>query len=279
MRLDPAPGTLFNLADCEERAGKLASSWLHWQQLVDTLRSRPNDERLPVAQKHVSDLAPRLPRLRVRWVGAPPQGATVKRDGVEMGEPSMNNAIPIDPGPHVVEVSAPNRKSKTFNVTTKEASVTDLDIALEETTPTKPETKPIEKPSVVQGETHQGEVQKPIPEQPQQQESSGSPGLSAVGWVSTILGGLLTVGGTLFGVGAIAQKSSVESQCNTEKVCTPDGASAASSGQAFATASTVMLVAGPILVAAGVTLIIVGGKSSQTKVLASPTSLVIEGRF
>ena len=34
QRLDPAPGTLINLADCEEHVGQLARAWQHWREAI-----------------------------------------------------------------------------------------------------------------------------------------------------------------------------------------------------------------------------------------------------
>jgi TolA-binding protein len=33
LRLDPAPGTLLNLADCEEHIGRTATAWAHFREL------------------------------------------------------------------------------------------------------------------------------------------------------------------------------------------------------------------------------------------------------
>src|SRR5450755_3617279 len=37
QRLDPAAGTLLNLADCEEHRGKVATAWQLFRQVVDSL--------------------------------------------------------------------------------------------------------------------------------------------------------------------------------------------------------------------------------------------------
>src|SRR5580692_11189003 len=44
QRLDPAPGTLLNLADCEEHLGQLASAYEHFKTAVETMA--PSDDRI-----------------------------------------------------------------------------------------------------------------------------------------------------------------------------------------------------------------------------------------
>ena len=39
-RLDPAIGTVFNIADCEEKLGRLATSWTLFQEVVQRLPVR-----------------------------------------------------------------------------------------------------------------------------------------------------------------------------------------------------------------------------------------------
>src|SRR5687768_16841895 len=43
QRLDPAPGTLLNLADCEERRGLIASAWSHYTEA--STQFKPGDTR------------------------------------------------------------------------------------------------------------------------------------------------------------------------------------------------------------------------------------------
>src|SRR6185436_7071846 len=47
LRLDPATGTLVNLADCEEQIGRTASAWQHWRAAADRLPA--GDKRRAIA--------------------------------------------------------------------------------------------------------------------------------------------------------------------------------------------------------------------------------------
>src|SRR5262249_53016185 len=104
QRLDPAAGTLLNLADCEERQGKLATAWQHFAEARDKLPR--GGFRHPLAQERIDALAPRVPHLTLRLEPGAPADARAFRDGVELGLPSLGLALPIDPGKHVLVVRA-----------------------------------------------------------------------------------------------------------------------------------------------------------------------------
>src|SRR5262245_59132112 len=61
QKLDPAAGTLMNLATCEEKLGKLASAWQHWKEALDALPQK--DDRVTFAKGRVDELEKKLPRL------------------------------------------------------------------------------------------------------------------------------------------------------------------------------------------------------------------------
>jgi hypothetical protein len=117
-RLEAAPGTLFNLADCEEHLGELASAWDHFRGVVEQLP--PDDERVTYARVHSAALEPRLPRLTVVVADGSPAGTRVVRDGVELGVASLGVAVPLDPGPHSMVVVAPGRVDRPVGLTLKE---------------------------------------------------------------------------------------------------------------------------------------------------------------
>jgi hypothetical protein len=113
-RLDPAAGTLANLAGCEEELGRIASAWQHWREVADQLPA--SDKRRPRALERAARLEQRLPRLIITLAASAPGDAEVRRDGVPLGAASLGVPLPADPGRHVVVVSARGRPSRSFEV-------------------------------------------------------------------------------------------------------------------------------------------------------------------
>jgi len=126
LRLDYAPGSLLNLAACEERLGRLASAWQHYVQLSELLP--PSDERRGYARERAATLERRLPRLTIRLTKRE-LGARVSRDDVELGSASLGEPLPVDPGEHRVVVDAPGRAAAQFFVTVREGERRVLDVA------------------------------------------------------------------------------------------------------------------------------------------------------
>src|SRR5262245_14345984 len=81
-RLDPAHGTLFNLAACEEERGKLASAWAAFRKLVDVAPAE--DERVIEASARLKALEERVPRLRLVLSGPLPADHALELDGVTL---------------------------------------------------------------------------------------------------------------------------------------------------------------------------------------------------
>ncbi len=109
LRLDAATGTLIALAICHEAEGKTASAWAEFSEGAAAAAREGRTDRVEFAQERAHALAPRLARL---VVNVPPElqrlsGVQIKRDGVELGAAIWGSAIPVDPGPHRIEASAP----------------------------------------------------------------------------------------------------------------------------------------------------------------------------
>jgi hypothetical protein len=220
QRLDPAAGTLLNLADCEEHRGKLATAWQLFRQLAEGLAS--NDDRLPVARQRASALEKRLPHLTIRYAGTPPSGTKIRRGDVELGLPSLGSALPVDPGAYTVTTSAPGFKTASFQVTLAEGASSVLDVQVGPST---------------------GDVTMETP-------ASGSP--RTAGWVVAGIGAAGLVTGAVAGVLTLGRKSTVDANCDADtKKCNSEGYDAAQSGKTLGMVTTAGLIVGALGVGVG----------------------------
>lgn len=117
-RIDPATGTLLNLAACHEAEGKFASAWLEYATAVVAARRDRRPDRVKYAEEHMQALEQKLSRLTVL---VPEESdlpeLELRLDGVVIGRAARGVPTPVDPGEHVVEASAPGRE--TWRVTVK----------------------------------------------------------------------------------------------------------------------------------------------------------------
>ena len=65
QRLDPAGGTILNLALCHEQEGRLARSWSEFKEAMVVAKRDGRRDRELEAANHVSALEPRLSRLTI----------------------------------------------------------------------------------------------------------------------------------------------------------------------------------------------------------------------
>lgn len=113
-RLDPAVGTLIYLADCHERAGRVATAWVTWRSAHAASVSTNQRDRAEMAKKRADALEPTLPRLTVTAKDTP--GVSVKRGSEELRRASWGSPLPVDPGESVVTASADGYETFTKTV-------------------------------------------------------------------------------------------------------------------------------------------------------------------
>ncbi len=107
-RLDPAVGTLFNLALCERRRGRLASSWSLYRKVLQKLS--PGDRRIPVAKQAAQELEPQLPQLTVEVRGKLPPGASLRRNALALSPSLVGTPLPVDPGTYTIVYAVPGHE-------------------------------------------------------------------------------------------------------------------------------------------------------------------------
>jgi hypothetical protein len=220
-RLEPAPGTLLNLADCEERTGKLATAWQRYSRVAEQLP--PADERHALAQERAAALEKRMPRLKIT---APP-GVSVFKDDVQLGGAALGVALPVDPGPHVVLVSAPDRFDRRYDVVVRERQVLELDA-------------------------------RPGDAAPARVQPTTSPRRTA-GWIAGGVG-LAAVGvGTYFGLRALGDRSTSDSLCPGNACVNARGLEAYEDARTHARVADVAIGVGIVALATAAFLVITGG--------------------
>lgn len=109
QRLAPAIGTEFNLADCREHEGKLASAWAAFLDVVDQTHKRGEGQREAAARARAAALAPRLGKLTIEVSTSLARVADVevRRDGELVPREAWGVGLPVDAGDHEIEVRAP----------------------------------------------------------------------------------------------------------------------------------------------------------------------------
>lgn len=256
-------GTLLNLGDCYEKNGQNASAWATYNDALNLGRRQNRPEFEEFARKKVADLEPHLVRLTIK---VEPKvmvdGLTIQRDGVAIDSGAWGSAIPIDPGPHEMTVSAPQKVPQKVPVTIDpNAPNTDFVVpALVDV--------PVEKPKI--------EFVTKVVEKPTFWTTPRTIGLVVGGvGIATLIGGAATGGA------AAATWSSAKSSCNAgaNGLCTPgsDGPSLSGTASTLATASTVLFIAGGVITAGGAVLFLLGGSKtppepqSTTTVKVSPS--------
>lgn len=113
QELDPGMGTLYRLAECYEKLGRLASAYEHFMEVANTAAEANKADRALVAKNRALALEPRVAKLTIDLSPevASIKGLDVRRDGKPVDRALWGSPIPVDPGDHVVTVHAPRKKT------------------------------------------------------------------------------------------------------------------------------------------------------------------------
>jgi serine/threonine-protein kinase len=110
QRLDPGVGTLLNLGDCYEHVGRNASAWLRFREAASAALSAGQTEREQIARDRAAALEGKIAKLVVRAPARRIDSLQIARDGAPIDPALWGEPVPVDPGPHDVEASAPHKK-------------------------------------------------------------------------------------------------------------------------------------------------------------------------
>ncbi|HET9953965.1 MAG TPA: hypothetical protein VFQ61_05660 [Polyangiaceae bacterium] len=136
-RLDPQPKAFLNLADCEEKLGRLVAAQTHLVEARDLASSPAAAPLRNIAEERLRTLEARLPKLALRLASNAPEATRVWRDDVELGAVSLNVALPLDPGAHRVVVQHQGAR-RDYSVVLAEAESRELEVTPFADTPPAP---------------------------------------------------------------------------------------------------------------------------------------------
>jgi len=246
---DAALGALLNLADCLERDGRMASAYGRWGDAIDYALKK-GDDRAKFARERREEIRPKLSFVTLAVKGAA-DDLTVFKGDTKLSKGAFGTALPTDPGDTVIQV------------------VRGADQVLWETTVVlaEAEQKTVEVPLDVIAQANTATMKKRT-STTGRTGPRGDLGDAPEGFWSTqriagfvVGGGGLLVAGAGFALGGIAQgkQSDLDAECSAggeTRYCTDKGLEIAQTARTFAEASTYTLVAGGIVVAVGITVII-----------------------
>ena len=268
LALARVANTLFNVSRCDERDGKLTAALQKWREGVSLLG--PGDERLAVANGRLGALEARAPKITFARGAELPAGAQVVVDGARSALPAFGEALPFDPGDHVVIVDAPGRMPQRLEVTLAERDRKELVLAAG--------------PALTRG---------PAPTSTATATTTTPPppsGMGARRAAAFVTGGLGLAGLAAFGVtgGLVLERDGRIQKACPDKVCNADGRALIDGGAPLMIANAVSLGVGIAGLGAAALLLLTGGgerRESGGEVAVAPVVLpsgggaVIAGKF
>ena len=239
-RLNPLPGTLLNLAVCHEEEGLLASAYAELREARALAERDQRADRVTLADEHMRAIEPRMSALVV-LVGpeADTPGLAITRDGTPIGRPAWGGRMPVNPGEHVLEASAPGKKSWKITVAVgANADVKTVTLAqLEDLKTAAP--IPV--------------VPEHVPEPAREEATHSAGGLSArrEAALAVVGAGVAAIGvGAYFGVRAIGYHGDPGAICTTNP-CSQPSVTLNNEAKLAADVSTVTLILGAAGLATG----------------------------
>ena len=267
QRLDPGLGTEFNLADCYEQLGKIATAWAMFVEVASATKAQGQIARSQAARQRADAIASKVSHLVVAVPTNHARGLVVKNDGTVVGAMQWGIAIPIDPGPHVIQMTAPGRKAWESTIVVLPDGLTmaipmpALEMADGSSSPSEPS-----------GPPDQGGSEDEHPAPRKHDTELGAQGVSAIA-----LGGVGALGlivGTAEGLASLSKHNESNNGCANNVCSAAAGAErdgAIHAGNWSTAAYTVGVIAG----AAGVLLWVMRPSPAASKTSASRCSLAI----
>jgi hypothetical protein len=257
QRLDAGLGTLLYLADCYEKANRLASAWATFKEAESIAMGRSDEGRAQVARQRYSAIEPKLSKLWIKVADGNDPATDVRRDGEPVPRESWGIALPTDAGDHLIEASAPGRKPWSSKVVVAgEGNNVAVDVPVLETAPVTATT-----PSTT---TSAAPIEPAKPS-----DTGGGNGPSTQRTLGLVFGGVGIAGvalGSYFGLRAKSKNhdSLADCQADNHNLCTSDGVNLRNAALSSARLSTAFMIGGGALLVGGVVVYLTAPNKKST---------------
>jgi hypothetical protein len=258
QRLDPAAGTLMNLADCQEHTSNLLSARSHWRALLQAL-PLTGDPRRALAQQRLEELQPKIPRLAIWLSPGAPAGAKVSRDGVELASTALGLSDEVDPGMHEVIVRVQGHQDRKYLIAVHPSQhldqVVEWGARVEGTPPPIPVVVPTAPTPAIPSATNRSSPPTPTTLRPTTEAAKPSTSTAhklghwGIGLGATTLGVGLVMGGLV-----VLKKVSLLDSC-PDHHCPEEQRDNYDSARSLAGWSTGAVIVGGVLLAGGIVLV------------------------
>ncbi len=231
----------FNIAECEERLGKLVSALGNYRLAASQAQGDPKakDVANRVADR-IDALDARIPKLTIKR-GKGADVASIELDGSELGAAQLSAATPVDPGSHTVVAKIGDKIYAQDKVVLVEKENKTFEVKMD-----APVAK-IEKPVV--------DEPKPEPEPPPPPPAKSK----APAVVALSVGGLGVVLGATFMAMRGGALSDLDKLCGGDTTCPPSAQSTADKGRLFTGLAEGAFVVGAAGIVTGIVLLATGG--------------------
>lgn len=262
MELFAVANALFNVAQCDEREGNIASALAHWKRGMSLIDS--TDKRAPIVKKAIEDLEVRVPRMRI-VVDAKYEPLDVLLDDEVVSKDNLATAMFVEPGSHVVTFRKNGHEDQRVQVLLNERERTEV-VAKVGAEIVVPEPKPTAIPSVTV-------TAPPPPPPPPKMSPLKIGGFAAVGVGAAGLLGAAITGGLIQ-----SRHSAIENACR-EKHCTEEGLSLIDSQETLLPLNATLWGVGIAGGATGAILLLLSSTKAQEGRTTILTPVVSHDRF
>ena len=249
----------FNIAECEERLGKLVSALGNYRLAAAQAQGDPKakDVASRVADR-IDALDARIPKLTIKR-GKGADVASIELDGSELGASQLSAATPVDPGSHTVVAKIGDRVYAQDKVILVEKESKTFEVKINAPV-AKIEKAPVDEPKI-----------DPVVAPPPTAKSK----VPAV--VANSVGGLGVILGATFMAVRGGALTDLETKCGGDTSCPPSAQPTADKGRLFTGLAEGAFVVGAAGLVTGIVMLATGGPA-KPKPAAAFVGLPPDGR-